>query len=450
MSKARNQMEPQQRKEFERLAREVIASFVKGIVSIDEALPTFFNDNGMTLFEGYAVRYTDEYLSARREFTKFAASKLKAKYTHEKTIHKLCTDAGQDYVKLVANADKDNPQGREEAAMALIDSVLAEGLRKYVHIEPNFLVRHAAPDTLTLGRVRSMRTEFANRTTPLSKHKKIVLTLGNYPEQLFKNGVATIGMPTSIWLVDVSATKENVIEEAKWLIDIAISLMRLCSNQWQGNFPSIGKVEPHPTYPTDMSKPHITMEGQNAHTGALELPGWYEITSEIAAAFDDPIVKSRAALLFDPSDRSLAQRVAQGLGWMSRGRQASDRSERLLYFFTAFEALFTSNDKNDPVTQTISRFVSVIYTQNIATRVAVYDHIKGLYALRSSTIHEGRREVMWNDVNALQVYSEAIFWIVLNRCDLSMTQETFTASLRDASHGLPWKFAASKNEIGTE
>jgi hypothetical protein len=43
--------------------------------------------------------------------------------------------------------------------------------------------------------------------------------------------------------------------------------------------------------------------------------------------------------------------VGQGLGWLSRGRQAESRTERFLFFFTALEALLSSDDKGDPVTQ---------------------------------------------------------------------------------------------------
>lgn len=127
---------------------------------------------------------------------------------------------------------------------------------------------------------------------------------------------------------------------------------------------------------------------------------------------------------------------------MTRGRQVSDRSERLLAFFTALEALLSSDDKSAPVTQTISRHVSVIYTQDIKTRLAVYNQIKWLYSIRSAVVHAGKREVLWQDVNNLQNYAEAVYWTVLNRCDLSMTQDRFAQSLADASHGMRWEFAA--------
>jgi hypothetical protein len=242
-------------------------------------------------------------------------------------------------------------------------------------------------------------------------------------------------------VVQVSATKKNAIEEAKWFIDVAISLMRLSARHWKGVFPDIGKIEPHPTYPTNLMHPRATIAGDVASLGGMTLPPWYEIDEGIASALNAPEIQARAKVLFDPSNGSLAQRVAQGLGWMTRGRQVSDRSERLLSFFTALEALLTTSDKSDPITQTISRNVSVIWTQDVKKRVEVFNRIKNYYSIRSSVVHSGRREVLWQDVNNLQNFVEGVFWVVLNQCDLTMSQERFAKSLAYASHGLRWEFA---------
>ncbi|WP_192936347.1 hypothetical protein [Sinorhizobium meliloti] len=47
--------------------------------------------------------------------------------------------------------------------------------------------------------------------------------------------------------------------------------------------------------------------------------------------------------------------------------------------------------------------------------------MKTLYSLRSEVVHAGKREVLWEDVNALQGVAEGVYRIVLERCDLSMT-----------------------------
>jgi len=443
MSKKKAGFDAGQKKKLLEHARDVIAEFSKGLILDDDPNPHDWGEYGVTLFDRYSARFTAGYLKASREFTGLAAKMLKAKSAHEKTIRTFCQKAGQEYVKRTAVSDKPILNSLEDAAKGLVEVVLAEAGREFIHIQPNFLVRHQAPDVVTIGRVRSMRTELAPANTPLSKIPKIKLAVGDYPKQFFhEDGTTSLGMPGSVWVVDVPATKENVEEEAKWLIDVAVSLMRLSARKWQGNYPKMGELEAHPTHPMSHAQPHVTIEGDSFFSGGTKHAGWYEIDASVAAELGMPEVRSKAEVLFDPTDKSLAYRVAHGLGWMTRGRQVSDRSERLLSFFTALEALLTSNDKNDPVTQTISRHIAVIYSQDVKTRINVYNQIKGLYSLRSAVVHSGRREVLWQDVINLQYYVETIFWIVLNRCDLHMSQDSFMQSLADASHGLRWEFAA--------
>lgn len=435
-----------QKKQLLEHAKKIIMGFEKGVVRVDDPKPLEWGENGMTLFDSYMVRFTEDFLIARREFTSLAAKMLKARSAHENTIRTMCLKAGQEYVKLVDTSETEIPDAHVNAAEGLVKTVLAEAGREYVHIEPNFLIRHLVSDVISIGRVRSMPTELAASNTALKKNKKIRLAVGDYPKQCWSDDGVTLCMPPSVWVVDVPATKENVGEEAKWLIDVAVSLARLSAKQWQGHLPRVGDLEAHPTYPTIPSQPHVTMEEGTAHTGGGRLPGWYEAGAEVLSELASPEMKSRAAILFDPTDKSLAQRVAQGLGWMTRGRQVSDRAERLLSFFTALEALLSSEDKSAPVTQTISRHLSVIYTQDVKTRVAVYNQIKALYALRSAVVHAGRRDVLWQDVNSLQLYAERVYSIVLNRCELTMSQTRFAQSLADASHGMRWEFAAAPSE----
>ncbi len=225
---------------------------------------------------------------------------LKARSAHEDTIRTMCQRAGQGFVKLTVTKDQEIPAALNDAAQSLVDTVLAEAGREFVTIEPNFLIKHAAPDIVVLGRVRSMLTELAGANTALSKGHKIELAVGNYPARSVHEDKITLNMPESVWVVDVPATKENVAEEAKWLIDVAISLMRLSVQNWRGLFPEFGEIEAHPTYPTIPSQSNVTMENDTAYAGGGTRSGWYEISTEIVAALKVPEVQSRAEALFDP------------------------------------------------------------------------------------------------------------------------------------------------------
>ncbi|MGQ0698391.1 MAG: hypothetical protein ACT4PZ_09125 [Panacagrimonas sp.] len=426
-------------------AKNLIAAFVKGVVDRGEFTPHDW-ENGWGMFDGYYVRYSEEFIESSRAFTLLAAKMLKAKSAHERTISAMCRKASQEYVKELAEKQGIATNATDSAAKDLVDQVLAEAGKEYVHIEPNFLIRHGVPDVILLGRVRSMRTELLAANTAIKDHKNIHFEVGGYPSQRYSEDGITFCMPGSVWVVEVAAAKENSAEEAKWLIDVAVSFMRLTIKGWSGVAPGIGQQEANSIYPTIHSQPRLTIDGSTVTGGLGVKYGWYETSAQVSQALTDPALRKRAADLFDPVDKSLAQRVAQGLGWLTRGRQQADRAERLLSFFTALEALLSSDDKSAPITQTISRHVSVICTHNISERIAIFNLIKGLYNVRSAVVHTGQREVLWQDANNLQLYAETVFQLVLAWCDLSMTQECFRQSLADASHGMKWGFAPDQDK----
>ncbi|RUM15805.1 hypothetical protein EFD56_24235 [Rhizobium phaseoli] len=427
-------------------ASTAISAFVEGLAQFEPGMLVKDDDDyGFTFFDGFMVYFTKPYLEAKAEFTHLAARLLKARAAHELTIGTLIQKAAQGYVIARSNENGGDADGDilKASAKTLVDTLLEELSKVYTRIEANYLVSHDGfAGIVKLGRVRSMTCEDAGTETPLAGITKIRLAPGDYPNQsILSTGTYLVGMPRMVWVVDVPATKENVPEEAKWLIDVAVSFMRLSSRHWSVRYPKLGQIEPHPTLPASLGAPHVTFHGEHSFTGGKKLPAIYDINKKVAKDIQSTSCQQRANVLFDPPNKSLAMRVAQGLGWLTRGRQVSDRAEQLLSFFTAVEALLTSNDKNDPVTQTISRHVSVIYTQKLADRVSVYNRVKSLYGLRSAVVHAGKRDVLWQDVNTLQSIVEAVYFIVLQRCDLTMKQDKFAQSLSDASHGLPWEFA---------
>jgi hypothetical protein len=164
----------------------------------------------------------------------------------------------------------------------------------------------------------------------------------------------------------------------------------------------------------------------------------YEIDPDVQATANGQKFASNAELIFNPPKKSLAERVSQGLGWLTRGRQAEDRAERFLYFFTAIEALLSYDDKTAPVVQTIARHSSVLLTNDNAHRAKVAADVKTLYKDRSSLVHAGNRSIFWSATNDAQVLAEKMFRVVLEKADLKMTHEKFCKELSDASYGVAW------------
>ena len=63
------------------------------------------------------------------------------------------------------------------AARDLVETVLAEAGKEYVHIEPNYLIKHSVPSVLSLGRVRSMPTTELRNNTKLAENPKVKIAV---------------------------------------------------------------------------------------------------------------------------------------------------------------------------------------------------------------------------------------------------------------------------------
>ena len=101
-------------------------------------------------------------------------------------------------------------------------------------------------------------------------------------------------------------------------------------------------------------------------------PPHYRIEESIVTAIHAPVIQERAEDIFEAKDKSLGQRVGQGLGWMTSRSAKLPIAPNVYYIFLQqFEAILTSNDKNDPITQTISRYVSVILGREPASRSSI-------------------------------------------------------------------------------
>jgi hypothetical protein len=214
--------------------------------------------------------------------------------------------------------------------------------------------------------------------------------------------------------------------------------LRLSHPNWSGHFPGVGAVEPHPLKPTRLHNEGVKLQGSKVLAGGSSVPHWYEIDAAVAATSRDKTFILQAEIIFDPPKSSLAERVSQGLGWLTRGRQAEDRAERLLYFFTAIEALLSTDDKSAPVVQTIARHAAVLLVNDNAARAEVAKDLKNLYNFRSALVHAGNRSILWSGANGAQVLAERIFQAVLENADLKTQHQSFSNELAAASYGTPW------------
>jgi hypothetical protein len=398
-------------KELKDAATRFLSAFAASAGSTADAVQ-IRNDRPYVLGSAGTVELTDAIIDAHSRFVNRAARLLKSKAGHEKAISQIAIDHAHDFVT--------GAKQIESAVSEMIQAVFDRGNASFEYLAPNYLVKLTPTvKEIRVGRVRALRTQdFSSEWKSLHPDHRVSIVPGKgFSLQITPEII--IQMLPVCWIVKVDAVAENVEEEGKWLIDVAVSFLRLSHRMWAGHFPDIGSIEPHPLRSTLVHKEGVKLKGSKVLAGGSSLPPWYEIDEAVVATSLDKKFVSQAELLCDPPKKSLAERVSQGLGWLTRARQADDRAERLLYFFTAIESLLSTDDKTAPVVQTIARHAAVLLTADNGARAEIAREIKNLYNFRSSLVHAGNRSVLWSGANGAQSLAERLFEVVLEKADLA-------------------------------
>jgi Apea-like HEPN len=420
--------------ELRAATRAFIQAFNDAVASSNEEASRIFKGRGWLGFEGGIVEFTTDLTNALAKLVARAARLLGPKGGNENAIRELALKEAQK--SFVENVESD------AACARLIDLIFEEGNAQFEFLVPNYLfVFEGKVRSIEIGPVRAALTsDLATELHGRSPNNRINVTpgAGFSLQYVGSPPVAHIEMHPRAWLVSVGATKDNVEEEAKWLIDVAVSFLRLHYKSEGARFPRYGDVEPHPMRPKNVDNVGVKLGPSATFVGGASVPHAYEITAEVQAITAVPEFQSKAKRIFNPPDKSVAARISQGLGWLTRGRQAEDRAERLLYFFTAIESLLSNDDKAAPIVQTVARHAAVLLTDNVKDRVGLSTEIKKLYTLRSALVHSGNRGVLWNAANMTQHLAEAMFTRVLDVANLSASHTKFCDELATASFGLPW------------
>ena len=149
-----------------------------------------------------------------------------------------------------------------------------------------------------------------------------------------------------MWAVKTSSPKESREDEAKWLVFVACSCLRMFSGQWKGVVPLLGDVEPNPMIQHDESwKSPSVSSNKNFGTGGSKLIFRYDVSKSNVNFIRKKKYQSLINAIFDGNENSLALRVQNSLGWQAKARQCADLSERLILFFTSIEALLSPKKK---------------------------------------------------------------------------------------------------------
>ncbi|MFD1702920.1 hypothetical protein ACFSCV_07870 [Methylopila henanensis] len=367
--------------------------------------------------------------SDRSKSFRIFSKHLGPKHGHDKAIRDRALSIAQQH--LGENPDK--------VADHLAKSLFSIADENYDYLAPNnLIVLSNGVSELKIGSVSiydcdKVISELSAR--PIDPRVKLVCATGFSVE--FSDPLI-VSLHPVCWLVRVNALKENVDEEAKWLIDVATSAIRLAVEDGEPFFPSFGTLEWHPINPPRNIKPRVIFHEKGLTLGDHYTKAFYTINEKEKARIESAELAPKFGAILDQQSGTMAERLGQCLGWLTRGRQADDRSERLMFFFTAIEALVTGNDSSAPVVQNMARNVAVLWTNDMEMRAQVAKSIKRLYGFRSQTIHTGNRSSSWGNVNECQIIAETLARIVFESVDLADPHEKFLSELSIASFGLAW------------
>lgn len=407
----------------------------------DEALdcqitsPAGIDFGRMRLVDGILFEVSDAAQKAQTEALSRLMKVLGAIKGHASDIEPLLWQAVVDGIRSNATS-----LGQTEVDK-LLDTISRNAGKVVQLIKPcHNVVLMEKTNNLRVGPVRIRRSSKAlSDFRKLCPHSKFELHDGPGIEVK----TVDVKLPAFIWQIELTAASKVREEQAAWMVDIALSLIRLgvATAHLGMNPPTLGKVEAAPFRATKADHNRITIgEAGSYSVGGWTMPNFYQLGISAQRALAKSAFTTKADLVFTAPKGSLAERFSQGLGWISRGRQSSDRSTRLLYFFTAIEALLSHNDKSAPIVQTISRNAAVLLNDNNKARFQISKTIKELYGLRSSLVHTGKRGVHDQDANTVQYIAELLFSEVWTSVDLSTKHGNFVEALGKASYGLAPKF----------
>ena len=405
-----------------------------------QSVQTTFRDNsdgGFRFLKGIVFFVTNEVQSAENQLVSRCITLVGARAGNEKEITEL---AWERVWQSLAGASR--TEDIDDIVREFLVDLSSHSQREFTFVAPNHVMRFEGDvDELQIGPVKAMRArDFFEPIYKELEAPRWNFDIGSKFSFSYSDGRAAIEMPPICWSVTVTAARGNVEEEAVWLINVALSLLRLSYPEEQYMlFPYWNDIEDKPITKTSRTTGGVTVTDQGMSGGGISAPKVYIIDEGVANIAKEEEFQEQAKAVFSGTVKgSLAERFGQGLGWLTRGRQTADRAERFLFFFTAIEALLASDDKSAPVLQTLARYASVLLTKEPAGRSKLAKHLRKLYVKRSALVHTGQRNVSWTEVKEVQALAEAIYSKVLNECDLNKKYLAFQETLAEASYGSRW------------
>ena len=375
-----------------------------------------------------AIALGENEIHARDSLVKTCATRLGHEYGNPDDIKELVHNALANLV-----VDRSGETDALSLANRFRSSLLDLIQQQFQIVAPNHLFRFIGdPQPINIGTISMLPSKQLNRFTG---HDVFVVS-ESFSQRWNGNG-PSVEMPALSWIVPVKASAGNATTEARWFVDAAVSLVRLACWPYFRTSPSIGEVEPAP-FASMRSEYDPLLIGDSGVSIRTPSSSFYLIDDQFVTRTGDCHFMPLAGQLVDPEMDSCGYFFRQGLGWLSRGRQAHDHSQRVLLFFTALETLLTRDTNSGQLTESLARNVATILARDVEKRPAIAQAIKVLYSYRSKTVHKGERDVTHWQCNEAQYYAESVFGTLLFALPFDMPIKAFWNALDEASYGTQW------------
>ena len=263
--------------ELKPLARAFLEAYQTAAVkTYEEFLRVVKGDTGYHHFEGGLVELTDQVETTTDDLIEKAIKLIGPKGESERALTAFAEETGKELIR--GELDLDG------AIAKMIERFAEEANSSYEIILPNYLVDLTEGiRSLDMGCVRAALTEdVAAEMT--QRGLCILITEGPQLSQSIRADKLHLTFPKSCWVVKVTAAKDNAHEEAKWLIDVAVSLLRLSYRIIGPMFPMYGDIEPHPTVPWHLKSVSVTIGTKFMTAGRNVAPRSYEIDRQLDAS----------------------------------------------------------------------------------------------------------------------------------------------------------------------
>lgn len=388
---------------------------------------------GFTMNEQGTFMFTEELVRARGEIASSVAKAIGGDILHDKDVQDAVWKAAMDAVAVA-------PEQWPEIARACLTRIEEElGNTRYI-IARNELVFLHNVDRLTIGPVQAITGEtLVKDLASRPSNEAFALFVGEPSIAVSQVGTINAGISENCWLVETHTSRANERAAAEWLIDVAISLLRLTTLEHLGQLcPNRGEVEPNPIAnpPRDFV---ISFDDKQFTLPGTRVAARYVVGEDaLRRATSEDFLKT-AKLVFSPQSGSVAERFQRCLGWQTKARQARDPSERFLFFFTALESLLAHSDVTAPIVDTVARHCASLLGSEPDARAKNAKLVRSLYQTRSKLVHTGSRAVTDREQRAVQEIAEYVSMSVLDKVQLNETYSNFQDQLREASYGNPFE-----------